>query len=119
MKKTICIIAAIVIMAAVAFAFYKLGEKNIKIMDDPTVSNETTKNMQDTLEPQEDEKIPVDNMGVEEISQYILGKVFQAGHPYVGSGLGDVFCFAPESNTYYWFCSSMDEQSRVRAEYGT
>ena len=30
MKKTICVIAAIVIVAAVAFASYKQGEKNVK-----------------------------------------------------------------------------------------
>jgi len=58
-------------------------------------------------------------MSVEEISQYLRGKVFQKGGPYMGSGLGEVFCFAPQGNTYHWFCSSMDEQSRVRAEYGT
>jgi len=119
MKKAICIIAAIVLVAAVAFASYKLGEKNVKIMDDPTVSSKTTENVQEPPDSQEGEKIPADDMSVEEISQAIRGKVFQQGGPYMGSGLGEVFCFAPESNTYYWFCSSMDEQSRVRAERGT
>ena len=84
-----------------------------------TIDNEATDNTQEAPDPQEGEKISVDNMSVEEISQYIRGKVFQEGDPYMGSGLGEVFCFAPEGNTYYWFCSSMDEQSRVRAERGT
>ena len=119
MKKTIGIIVAVVLVAAVAFASYKLGEKNVKIMDDPTVTSKTTENVQEPPDPQEDERIPVDDMSVEEISRYLRGKVFQQGDPYMGSGLGEVFCFTPEGNTCYWFCSSMDEQSRVRAEYGT
>jgi len=120
MKKAIGIVAAIVFMAAIAFASYKLGEKNLKIVDDPTESSKTTENTQE--EPEEDETIPiepVDNMSTEEITQYLRGKVFQLGHPYMAAGLGEVFCFAPEGNGYYWFCSSMDEQARVRAEYGT
>jgi len=119
MKKIIGIAAAIVLVAAVAFASYKLGEKNVKIMDDPIASNETTGNVRETPDPQENEKILVDNMGVEEISQYLRGKVFQKGDPYMAAGLGEVFSFASQDNTYYWFCSAMDEQSRVRAEYGT
>ena len=70
MKKTIGIIVAIVFVAAVAFASYKLGENNVKIMDDPTVSNKTTENVRGTLDPQEDEKIPVGNMGKEEYEEY-------------------------------------------------
>ena len=121
MKKIIGIIAVIVLVAAVAFASYRLGGKDVKIMSDPTtVSGEATENARETPDdPREDEKIPVDNMGVEEISRYLRGKVFQKGDPYMAAGLGEVFCFAPEGNAYYWFCSAMDEQSRVRAECGT
>ena len=117
MKRFFIVVLSVAFMAA--FASCKLDENNGKVVDDPPTGSTTAENTQDPLIPPDDEKIPVDNMGTEEISQTLRGKVFQKGDPYMASGLGEVFCFAPQGNTYYWFCSSMDEQSRVRAEYGT
>ena len=123
MKKVTGIAAAIVLAVAVALASYKLGEKNVNIMDDPTaVSSTTAAQTQDTPEPRdilEGETIPVDDMGTEEVAEFLRGKLFQKGGPHMAAGFGELYSFAPQGNVYYWFCSSMDEQSRVRAEYGT
>ena len=58
------------------------------------------------------------DMSAEDISQYISGKIFQMGSYSMASGYGEIIYFTPEGNEYFWFCSSMDDQSRLRAEYG-
>ena len=57
-------------------------------------------------------------MSATEISQYLRGKVFQAGSYHAAALVGEVIYFTEEDNEYYWFCSAMDQQSRIRAEYG-
>ena len=65
------------------------------------------------------ETLPVDDMSVEEIGEFLRGRVFQAGSAWMAAGYGAILCFPEVGNEYYWFCSSMDRQSRVRAEHGT
>ena len=60
----------------------------------------------------------IDDMGVEEMSQYLRGKVFQAGSYHAAASIGEAVYFNAEGDGYYWFCNSMDQQSRIRAEYG-
>jgi|GEM_PF-2666928 len=126
MKKAIGIAAAIALVVIIAFASYKMGEKNVNIMDDPTtVSSTTTAQAQDATEPwdsqdsREGATIPVDDMSTEEIAQFLRGKLFQKGDPHMAAGFGELYTFAPQGSTYHWFCSSMDGQARVRAEHGT
>jgi hypothetical protein len=62
----------------------------------------------------------LDNLSSEEIERSIRGKAFQSYSYYMAAGWGDLFCFTPQGNEYYWFVSSMEETpSRIRAEYGT
>ena len=58
------------------------------------------------------------DMSAKDISEYIRGKIFQEGSYSMASGIGEIIYFTPEGNEYFWFCSSMDAQSRIRAEYG-
>jgi hypothetical protein len=68
---------------------------------------------------QEDELVYLYDMKADEISAHIRGKIFQCDGYYVAAGWGELLYFAPQGNEYYWFCNGMDEQSRIRAEYGT
>jgi hypothetical protein len=72
----------------------------------------------DASDLREDEPIYLYDMSAEDISQYIRGKVFQVGSFSMASGLGEIIFFTPQGNEYFWFCNSMDDQSRLRAEYG-
>ena len=65
------------------------------------------------------ETLPVDDMGVEEIKGFLRGSVFQKGFAGMAAGYGELMCFSLDGNEYYWFCSSMDQQSRVRSEHGS
>jgi len=75
--------------------------------------------IEETYTLPDDEIIYLYNMGVEGIVQYIRGEVFQMGSDIVAADIGNVICFTPQGNEYYWFCTSMDQESRIRAEYGT
>ena len=66
----------------------------------------------------EGELVYLYEMNAEDISQYIRGKIFQEGSYSMASGIGEIIYFTPEGNEYFWFCNSMDAQSRIRAEYG-
>ena len=66
----------------------------------------------------EGELVYLYDMSAKDISQYIRGKVFQEGSFFMASGYGELIYFTPKGNEYFWFCNSMDEQSRLRAEYG-
>ena len=84
----------------------------------PIDSDDSAPNVEE-VSWQEGEIVYLDEMSVEDISQYIRGRIFQRGSSAMAAGLGEVIYFSPQGNEYYWFCSSMDAQSRIRAEYGT
>jgi len=60
----------------------------------------------------------IDDMSADEITQYLRGKVF-IDYPHASAGWGEIMYFAPQGDEYYWFCSSGDGQSRLRAAKGT
>ena len=72
----------------------------------------------DDLRIEYGETLPVDDMSEEEIREFLRGKVFQVGSAGMAAGYGALLCFPAEGDEYYWFCSAMDRQSRVRAEHG-
>jgi len=119
MKKTVRILLITILVIIAVFVGYKFGDNNNKSMETPAHSIEVDKNAQETSDLREDEIFYLNDMSAEESSQYIRGKVFQGYSYRMAAGIGEVLFFTPESNEYFWFCSSMDRQSRIRAEYGT
>ena len=67
----------------------------------------------------EDDILIMNDMKNNDILRAIRGKVFQADIYYMASGYAELICFSPTGNDYFILCSTMDEQSRIRAEYGT
>ena len=133
MKKQVRILLIAILVAVTAFCGCKSGDgglKNVEIPDtDKTTEDAKTESTGSdaatgdargliSADLQEDEIVYIDDMSVDEITKYLRGKVFQLGSYHAAAGIGAVMCFTPEGNEYYWFCSSMDGQSRIRAEYG-
>jgi hypothetical protein len=119
MRLSVIFLTALFFLVAIVFVGCNFDESNAEIIEMPSVNSIATVDAEEIADLQEGEIVYLNDMNVEEISQYINGNVFQGNSYSIGSGLGEVICFIPESNEYFWFCSSMDAQSRIRAEYGT
>ncbi|MDR1688064.1 MAG: hypothetical protein LBS21_05575 [Clostridiales bacterium] len=67
---------------------------------------------------------PIDEMitynydrNAEEIIRKLRGNIFHRS-AIMPSSNDEIYYFFPDGNEYFWFCSAMDGQSRLRAEYG-
>lgn len=124
--KLIIILLAIIFLASCSSSIEELPESPNFAEDTPSLipmlSHEllnTTDAAQETSDLQPGERVFDVDMSVEEISQFLRGRVFQRGGSSVAAGMGELIFFTPEGNEFFWFCSTMDAQSRIRAEYGT
>jgi len=108
MKKTTGTVLAVLLAAAfaavAAFLSFRLGETKGR-------GNEGAR------PPGMGDITYIDDMGADEIPQYLRGKAF-IDYPHASAGWGEIMYFAPQGNEYYWFCGSGDGQSRLRAAYG-
>ena len=122
-----------IFMVAVACVGYKLGESRGKAIaeiedtqelpdiNDPENSpanNEAPEEFQEMPSFYDDVNTIINIRDDEEISQNLRGKVFQSWPFDAAVGENEALYFTPQDKEYYWFCSSMDLQSRIRAEYG-
>ena len=128
MKKVIAILLITILVFSAAFAGCKSGDSSNAV--EHVQADATPQNAEPTAKPtatattqestlQRGEPVYIDGIDLEEISTFLRGNVFQAHTSGIASGNGELIYFTPEGNEYYWFCSSMDQQSRLRAEYGT
>ena len=125
MNKPVGVLLIVIFLFAAIYAGYRIG-LSYKDNSEISANNEITTTVngsagdsQESSDLQEGEVVYHYDMSVEVISQYIHGRVFQAGSYRLASAWGRLLYFTPQGNEYYLFSSNMDAQSRIRAEYGT
>jgi len=118
MKKPVVILLIILFLVIAPYAGYRAGRSYSENSGIPTAGNGASGDSKESSAIREDEVVYLDNLSVSEITQYMRGKIFQAGGYSFASAWGRLIYFTPQGNEYYLFSSNMDAQSRIRAEYG-